>query len=137
VVAPRHRSASNRRRAPRPPPKTPQSRNSRSAPPRRGMVVAPLVRRQVALVELDRLDRKRSGPAGLVVERVRERRLGVLLAEEQVDRLRVSKLDEGIRTRGSETIAVRRAWLSSRWPSPQRHQTMTSPGSAQRTSARK
>jgi hypothetical protein len=47
-------------------------------------------------VELDRLDSQRSGPAGLVVERVLERRLGVLLAEEEVDRFRVAEFYERI-----------------------------------------
>jgi hypothetical protein len=41
-----------------------------------------LSRRHLTLVELDRLDCERSGPAGLVVERVLERCLGILFAAE-------------------------------------------------------
>ena len=52
--------------------------------------------------------------AGFVVERVLERCLSVLFAEEQVDRLRVSEFDEGVGAHESEPIAVRRAWLLSK-----------------------
>ena len=67
--------------------------------------------------------------AGFVVERVLERCLSVLFAEEQVDRLRVSEFDEGVGAHESEPIAVRRAWLLSKTAvAPAASNTMTSQG---------
>jgi hypothetical protein len=62
-------------------------------------------------------------------KRVLERRLGVLFAEEQVDRLRVSEFDEGVGAHESEPIAVRPAWLMSKTAvAPAASKAMTSQG---------
>ena len=59
-----------------------------------------LVRRTVSFVELDRLDVQGADPVRLVCESIPQRLARVLLAEKQVDGLRVTEFDERIDTHG-------------------------------------
>jgi hypothetical protein len=88
------------------------------------------VRRQVQLVQLDRLDEERADPVRLVSEALLEHKPGVLFAREEVDRIGVAKLDERIRAHGQSVMRSGGRGYCPIRPSPQRHPTMTSQGTA-------
>jgi hypothetical protein len=54
---------------------------------------------------------EQTSPLGLIDEDVRESPARVRLAQEQVDRLGIADVDEGVRAHGLERIAVRQPWL--------------------------
>ena len=76
-----------------------------------------LVRRHVLLSELDQLDAERASPTRLIAKRRLERRLGVRLAEEEVDRLRVPQLHKRVRVIQAKT-GRRSAPTRTRRPRP-------------------
>jgi hypothetical protein len=87
-----------------------------------------LVLRNVPLVKLNFGDREQTRPLWLVAEALFERALGILFAEEEIDRLRVSEFDERVRAHERSLERCRRHRYCRNQPSPQRHPRMTSQG---------
>jgi hypothetical protein len=70
--------------------------------------------------QLDPLNVEQTCPLGLITQDVLKRASGVLLAQKEIDRLRVRRVRPGRTRAWAERIAVRRSWLLSELAEPQR-----------------
>jgi hypothetical protein len=84
----------------------------------------------VSKVELDRRDVERLRPARPVAQTIGQRALGVLLTKEEVRSTPRRRVRPGPRTQGRSLFPSEEPVYCLLWPSPQRHPTMTSRGTA-------
>jgi hypothetical protein len=68
-------------------------------------------------VELDRRHVEQSGPVGLVADGILERREGVFLAEEEVDRFGVAELEKRVGAHGESVLRSGRGGSCPKQPS--------------------